>query len=259
MRGVRLVVAGLALCLPSCVDFDGIFDICPDGCPPPPPQDCAVLQSAVWRVVPSGSSGNDVRLAVGESRAVSLAPFVESHCAATLAVTWSSGDPAIASVTTRVQAHRGAWVTGLRPGPVTVHARIVLPDGSAQQATPREFVVAPPDAAAGTIVAQGAIRLDRSPEWSRFVAFDLPEPASQVDVSVDWGSVLNEAEVFLFRGSCSATSICPGLEFIGLPDVQDRKPVHKSVRNLAAGPYSIRIDNLGPGAETVRYEVRFTR
>src|SRR5688572_29945186 len=84
MRGVRLVVAGLALCLPSCVDFDGMFDICPDGCPPPPPQDCSVLQSAAWRVVPSGSSGNDVRLAVGESRAVSLSPFVESHCAATI-------------------------------------------------------------------------------------------------------------------------------------------------------------------------------
>jgi hypothetical protein len=36
------------------------------------------------------------------------------------------------------------------------------------------------------------------------------------------------------------------------------KPLPLSADNLSAGEYTIRIDNLGPGAETARYQVRLT-
>jgi len=70
--------------------------------------------------------------------------------------------------------------------------------------------------------------------------------------------VLDTVNFVLYQGSCSGTSLCGGLQFIDLPTVTDVKPVRKSTRNLSAGPYTIRIDNAGPGAETVRYEVRLT-
>ena len=262
-RLARALAAALALALPACVpDLSGIFDICGEGgCPPPPPQDCATLASDSWTIGPGPTATeNEIQVALGESRGVSLSPFIAAHCLETVAsVTWSAGDPSVAAVTAKAAPHRGAWVTGLRPGPGTIHARIAFPDGSARQAMPRAFVVGGPAERAGTIVFEGTVRLDRNPEWTRFIPFELPASASRIDVTADWGSVLNQADVFLYRGTCAGSSNCGGMEFIGLPSVIDRKPVDKSVTmSLAPGPYTIRVDNLGPGAETVRYQVRFT-
>ena len=151
------------------------------------------------------------------------------------------------------------WLlTDCAAGPGTVNARILFSDGSAQQSTPRAIIVAQLAPPSGAVVAEGSVDLEPSTAVSRYIPFALPQDASQVDVTVDWISVLNTVNFVLYQGSCSGTSLCGGLQFIDLPTVTGVKPVRNSTRNLSAGPYTIRIDNAGPGAETVRYDVRLT-
>lgn len=260
-HGARVLAAALAMSLPACVDLDldGLLDVCDGPCPSPPPQDCARLRTTSWSIwTPENPSEIEMRVAVGESRGVSLSPFVEAHCVAGIAsVTWSAGDAPSAEVTAKPLPHRGAWLTGLQPGPGTIRARIVFVDGPEQQAA-KAFVVVPTREPSGSVVAEGAIPLDRAPEWTRFIPFELPAGAGRLDITVDWSSVSNHGDVFLYRGACAGNSVCAGLDFIPLPSVQERKPVFKGATNLAAGTYSIRVDNLGPGADVLRYEVRAT-
>jgi len=185
-------------------------------------------------------------------------PFVEPHCVATIAsVGWSIADPSVASVTPEEPAYRGSWLRGLSPGPGTVEVSLQFSDGSGQQAV-RAFIVAAAAAPSGAVAAEGDIFLDPSSDRSRYVPFELPQDASRIDISVDWALVFNTVGFVLYRGSCSGTSFCGGLEYVPLPSVRDVKPVRNSATNLSAGPYTLLISNSGPGAETVRYEVRFT-
>jgi hypothetical protein len=144
------------------------------------------------------------------------------------------------------------------PGSGTVNARVLFGDGSAQQATPRAIIVAQLAPPSGAVVAEGSVDLEPSAAASRYIPFALPQDANQIDMTVDWTSVLNTVGFVLYQGNCSGNSFCGGLQLIPLPEVTGVKPLRKSTRNLSAGPYSIRIDNVGPGAETVRYEVRLT-
>jgi hypothetical protein len=147
-----------------------------------------------------------------------------------------------------------------------VGARLVFGDGRSQQAKPKTIQVIPLALPAGSVlVAEGTVDLEpyngnSSADFRRFVPFTLPQEARQVDTSVDWASFLNEIDLFLFEGSCSGgpTSACPGLRLIASPRVTEAKPLPVSATNLSPGPYTLRIDNLGPGRETIRYEVRLT-
>lgn len=211
-------------------------------------------------VVPAPPArGNELQVAVGESGTVSLSPTIQPQCAGAItSVSWSVESPSLGFATPREPAYRGSWVTGSSPGTGIVNARIVFSDGSAQQATPRGVIVAPRASPSGIVATEGAVLMDAPLPGNRFIPFTLPRDASQVDISVDWDSVLNAADVFLWQGTCSGTTTCGGLQFLPLPSVFGVKPVRKSTPNLSAGEYTLRIDNLGPGAETVRYEVRFT-
>ena len=205
------------------------------------------------------ATGQELQLAVGESGTVSLHPAIRLECAGAItSVSWSVESPSLAFLTPREPAYRGSWVTGSSAGAGIVNARIGFSDGSAQQATPRAMIVAPRASPSGIVAAEGAVLMDAPLPGNRFVPFTLPRDASQVDISVDWASVLNAVDVFLWQGSCSGTTNCGGLQFLPLPSVFGVRPVRKSTPNLSAGEYTLRIDNLGPGAETVRYEVRFT-
>lgn len=186
-------------------------------------------------------------------------PFVEPHCAATIAsVTWSVGDPSVASVIPEEPPYRGRWVTGVNAGPSTVNVRLRFNDGSVQEPAPRAIIVAPLASPAGAVVAEGTVLLETPSARSRYIPFELPQDASRIDITVDWTSALNEVSFVLYHGSCSGTSFCGGLGYIPLPSVRDVKPVRNSATNLSAGGYTILISNSGPGAETVRYEVRLT-
>jgi hypothetical protein len=231
------------------------------------PQDCATVSQASWRIGPyPTSSGAELQLAVGESRALWLDPFVEAECAGSVrSVTWSVDDPSSATVVPKEQAVRGSWITGLRPGANAVRAHIVFSDGTSQTA-PRLMQVVDIARPAGTLVAEGTVDLDPyngnpATDFRRYVPFTLTRSESQTDLRVDWGSPLNKVTFALLAGDCTGpgNAACVGpLRFIQSPNVDNVKPVPLSVRNLSAGIYTIRIDNLGPAPETVRYEVRIS-
>ena len=263
LRLRHLFTAVISISLPSC-GLEGLHDAltnpCGGPCPTPTPQDCAALSRSSWRIGPFPiPSENELRVTVGDSRTVFLDPFVADHCVGAVAsVVWSTDDPSVASVTPQARAYRGGWVTGVRPGSGTVSARIAFADGFEQQTAPRAFVVTPLVPASGTVALEGSVYLESPSDFRRFIPFALPQDASRLDMVVDWASVLNSVDFVLYQGSCSGAVLCSGLQFLPLPSFTGIKPVRKSLGNLSAGTYTIRIDNLGPAAETVRYEVRFT-
>jgi hypothetical protein len=230
------------------------------------PQDCATVSRASWRIGPyPTTSQTELQLAVGESRALWLDPFVESECAGSVvSVTWSVDDPSSATVVPKDPAYRGSWVTGLGPGANAVRARIVFSDGTAQTVPRAMQVVASAPPAGTVVIAEGTVTLDSqapsaSADYRRFIPFTLPRSASQTDVRVDWASPLNDVTISFYQGECSgpASAACvAGLRYITGTSNNDVKPLSLSIANLPADTYTIRIDNLGPGPETIRYEVR---
>jgi hypothetical protein len=230
------------------------------------PQDCATVSGANWRIGPyPTSSESDIRVEIGGSRALFLDPFVEAECVdSVVSATWSVEDPSVATVVPEETAHRGGWVNGLAAGTTTVRARIAFSDGSAQTASRAIQVVASGPPAGTVVVAEGTVDLEpyngsSSSDFRRFVPFALPADASQVDIRVDWTSPLNNVTVGLSKGKCSgpaSASCADGLRFIAASNTNNVKPVTLSVVNLAAGNYTLMIDNLGPGPETTRFEVR---
>lgn len=73
---------------------------------------------------------------------------------------------------------------------------------------------------------------------------------------VDWGSPLNVVAFNVFAGHYSDVPSCSQL--VGNAGGPGVKPARASRENLPAGPYTLRVGNGGPGAETVRYEVWLT-
>jgi hypothetical protein len=188
-----------------------------------------------------------------------LEPNVEPQCANSIAsVTWTVENPGLASIIPEVPAHEGSWVTGVRPGATAVRARIVFSGGLAQEPQPRPSQVVASDAPSpgSLLIKQGSV--GSIPAGSHgFVAFSLLEDASVIDMTIDWDSPLDRAGLALFEGGgCDATT-CPG-RLVGGATSDDRKPLQAQGFNRAAGPYTLRLDNWGPGLETIRYEVRMT-
>ena len=228
------------------------------------PQDCGTLSTASWRIGPY--TPPELQLAVGESRELWLDPFIESQCAGSVAsVTWVVDDPSSANVVAEDPAYRGSWVTGLAPGANGVRAHILLSDGTAQTA-PRLMQVVPAAPPAGELIAEGSVNLEGhtgsgSADFRRFIPFTLPRSASQTEVRWDWTSPLNGVTLSFYQGECSGrdgASCADPLRYITGSGNDDIKPLTLLVPNLPADIYTLRIDNLGPGAEAIRYEVRIT-
>ena len=237
----------------------GLFDPCRGPCySPPPPQDCASLQTASWRVGPFPLLDEDgLPVTVGASRELWLDPFVEAHCAETIAsVTWAPGDASVTSVTARTPGSRGAWVTGIGEGVSEIVARIAFLDGGVRFSAPRKVRVGPVVAPVGDLIAEGEVRLAAGGRVN--VTFDMPRDAGRMDVMVDWGSVLNRAGMTVYRGTCEGAALCGGLQYVPFPDASRMKPVRGTALTLPAGGYTAVVHNSGPGEEIVRYEVRMT-
>ncbi len=253
---VLLVVGTLAV-LPSCnLNLDNLTNPCgKGGCPTPAPQDCAALSRTSWRV---GFLARELNLTVGQSEHEFLTPRVEGQCAsAVVSVTWTADDPSVASVLPQGSgSNDSAWITGVAPGLTAVHARIVFSDGGAQDAQAEAIRVAPAGPPTGNVVVTaGEVTLAAQGEASRqFVPFRLGA-SGQVDITVDWGSPLNALDFSVYKSPCTSIGACG--EIVITTRVFGVKPLPASGA-LLAGDYTIRIDNIGPGPETARYEVRLT-
>jgi hypothetical protein len=218
------------------------------------PQDCASLSKASWTIYMYDA---DVPVPVGHSRELNLSPHVDAECATSVSfVTWSIENPAVAEVAAKGPAYGGiAWVTGVTPGQTAVAARIGFSDGTTKERSIPFRVNAleapPPES---ILIAEGSLDVGapaRGQQVSGFISFTLPA-AGNVDVTLDWVSPLNNVSLVLFQGVCS-TVPCPG-NLVATARNDHVKPRVVSSR-VAAGDYSIRIDNLGPGAEVCRYQV----
>jgi len=230
---------------------------------PSPPQECATLATQIWRIGPFPFSPGTEQLPImiGQSHSLFLEPFVESQCVDSIgSVTWTVENPSVASIIPEVRAYSGSWVTGVSPGTTVVRARIVFRDGRVQEPQPRAIQVVPRDGPSpGSLLVKEGRSVDPMPAGSHaFVPLSLPQDATVIEIAIDWDSPLDRAAFALFEGGdCSATS-CPGrlIPFGGANT--DLKPLQEEALNLSAGPYTLRLDNLGPGLETIHYEVRMT-
>jgi len=123
-RALRIALAAACLsALAGCIDSQKLreaFDPCaPDGCQPPPPQNCATLSSASWEVW-GPSSAAETQVALGASLQTTLSPSVETHCrGAVSSVEWHADDPTIVSL---VPDALHVWVTGRALGATSVGA-----------------------------------------------------------------------------------------------------------------------------------------
>jgi hypothetical protein len=230
------------------------------------PQECDTLSRDTWRIGPyPTSSEEDIRVEIGGSRELFLTPFVDSDCAGSVAsVTWSVEDASMAAVVPEEPAYSGSWVNGLAAGKTEVRARIQFSDGRVKTPTRAIQVVAAAAPAGSVIVAEGAVDLEPyngnpAADYRRYVPFTIPEGSAQVDLTVNWDSPLDDLTVALFKGRCSggaSASCADELRFVASSNTSHVKPVTASVPNPPPGNYSARIDNLGPGPETARYEFR---
>jgi hypothetical protein len=151
----------------------------------------------------------------------------------------------------------------LSAGLTRINARIGFSDGLEKDTQPADLRVEPPEAppSGSVIIAQGEAALEPSPgdgvtpaDFRRFIPFTTPT-AGRIDVAVDWTSPLNKVDFAGFVNHCNSAGTCGRLIFSsGFDNV---KPLTESTHQ-PGGEYTLRIDNLGPDHETVRYEVRFT-
>jgi hypothetical protein len=83
--------------------------------------------------------------------------------------------------------------------------------------------------------------------------------AGALDATVDWTFATNDLDVYLAQGSCDnntiATTACP---ILGFSESTTAKPETAHVASAPAGTYTIFVNNLGPGDETVSYQVVLT-
>ena len=206
--------------------------------------------------------GPESHVAVGASTQALLFPFIDTRCEGFIAgVVWHLDDPALASL---LPEGRSVWVTGIAPGDTSLGARVTLADGVTLDARSRAVRVVPPEPPpGGQIVAEGSLTIQPRVEgvtgrgWSGWAPFTT-QAAGRLDVVVDWVSPLNHIDFSGYEGHCDAIGSCGMIRMTVRTDrVKPLTATFDSPR-MPAGDYTIRIDNLGPAEETVRYQVRLT-
>lgn len=110
----------------------------------------------------------------------------------------------------------------------------------------------------GIDVAQGAVGIAAPPTSTRasnqFVPF-TPQATGEVTISIDWEPRNNRLSFVVAEGACP-TVPCPGEVDMGrYTDGAQNRPI-SGMNILSARPYTIRIDNWGPGPATASYRER---
>jgi hypothetical protein len=78
-----------------------------------------------------------------------------------------------------------------------------------------------------------------------------------LDVTVDWGAAANEIDLYLALGSCTVQQ-WPDCTWMSWSESRDFKPERLRVLGVAAGRFVLDISNIGPGEESVSYQVVLT-
>jgi hypothetical protein len=91
-----------------------------------------------------------------------------------------------------------------------------------------------------------------------FIAW-LPFPTSRagrLDATVDWTLATNNLDVYLVKGECNYDQLAAGqCEVLTTSESRTAKPETLRYDSAAAATYTIFINNLGPGDESVSFQV----
>jgi hypothetical protein len=80
-----------------------------------------------------------------------------------------------------------------------------------------------------------------------------------LDVTVDWTDPANDLDVLLTRGACTFDQLAAyQCTILAYSDSTTAKPEKMHAENAAAGTYSLFVDNVGPGDESVSFQVVLT-
>lgn len=266
-RRIRLCLAAAVYAgvtpLPACVDLSGLRDSLTHPCGSSgcavAPQDCASLSSADW-AVEGYLTSTETTVSVDASVEISMAPAVEAQCEAFVrSATWRIDDQAVATVSPR---GRSAWISGVSPGLTSLGARLSFSDGVTREARARTVRVVPRAApVGGQLVLDGSVTVapyipgSNGTVWSAWVPFTTPA-AGRIEVTIDWGSPLNRMDMSGYERHCDSIGSCGRIRMtVRQYGVKPLSATFDDPRT-PAGEYTIRIDNLGPAEETVRYVVR---
>jgi hypothetical protein len=175
-------------------------------------------------------------------------------------VSWRIDDPSVASI---LPAGESTWVTGSSLGTTSLGARIGFSNGTSLDAQGRGIRVVGTTATVGELVTQGTLTIapyvppGTTDNWRGWVPFTT-RTAGRIEVRVDWGSPLNRIDFSGYERHCGSIGSCGTIRMT--VRATNVKPLTATFDNpvTPAGDYTVRIDNLGPGEETVRYEVRLT-
>jgi hypothetical protein len=79
------------------------------------------------------------------------------------------------------------------------------------------------------------------------------------DVTVDWTFAANDIDVYLARGTCSFDQIVADqCAIAAASESTTAKPEKIRLANQPAGTYTLIVGNVGPGQESIAYQVVFT-
>jgi hypothetical protein len=91
-----------------------------------------------------------------------------------------------------------------------------------------------------------------------FVSFTTTRTGT-LEATVDWTYAANDLDVLVARGSCTLDQLlaqqCPILAY---SDSATAKPERVRAENAAAGTYTLFVENIGPGDESLSYQVVLT-
>jgi len=125
--------------------------------------------------------------------------------------------------------------------------------GSSNAPTPASPPTTTP-APVQTIVASGATFIGAR----RAVLIPFTTPATgTLDITVDWTSAANEIDIYLAQGSCTVEQ-WPDCAWATWSESRDFKPERLRFLGGFAGSYVLEIGNIGPGEESVSYQVVLT-
>jgi len=94
--------------------------------------------------------------------------------------------------------------------------------------------------------------------WIGWLAFPTSQ-AGTLEATVDWTYASNNLDVYLVKGECNYDQLYAGLcETLASSDSETAKPDKVRLENAAAGTYTIFVDNLGPGDESLSFQVVLT-
>jgi hypothetical protein len=95
-------------------------------------------------------------------------------------------------------------------------------------------------------------------EMIKWLPFNTTQRGA-LEATVDWTFASNDVDVYLVQGQCDFDRLvalqCPVLAF---SESTTAKPERARVADAAAGAYTIFIANIGPGEESVSFQVVLT-